>query len=382
MEMNMNNYRTKENIDQLVSREVERKFMPLFPDRLQSLRETSWPVEQFYLSHPSEPFSLRFREELKDGTLTYQAALKDTGTLTPEGIDRMEVTVDVSSHLYAAYRTAEVPIIRKLRAEPRPGITVDFYEDGSVQVESENPVQWQMFIEEYGDMFAETTPDTMSSNEYRAHISFRRMNEGKETLVPKNELKADDIVRDILNQQQPNRPSIVHIGGRSGSGKTTLVNELRQKLKSSWAQLDSVVLSTDDYHRGTKWLTAYNGGQQWTKWDEPIVYDTEAMAKDIHTLMRKQTIPRREIDWTVAEPTITGVIEPASVIIIEGIYATSPDITHPDDLTYEMTTSLATCIGRRLLRDLAMRPEFADPEKSLLYILTEAEPAYRKQFAR
>ena len=44
-----------------------------------------------------------------------------------------------------------------------------------------------------------------------------------------------------------------------------------------------------------------------------------------------------------------------------------------------MTTPLATCIGRRLLRDIAERPEFADPATSLGYMLSEAEPAYRAQ---
>jgi hypothetical protein len=47
-----------------------------------------------------------------------------------------------------------------------------------------------------------------------------------------------------------------------------------------------------------------------------------------------------------------------------------------------MATGLATCIGRRLLRDLRERPEFADPEISLRYMLSEAEPAYRAQRAR
>jgi uridine kinase len=81
----------------------------------------------------------------------------------------------------------------------------------------------------------------------------------------------------------------------------------------------------------------------------------------------------------VAEPVLTGTIEPTDVIIIEGIYAQAPEITKGSDLQYEMTTPLATCIGRRLLRDIAERPEFADPATSLGYMLSEAEPAYRAQ---
>ena len=79
------------------------------------------------------------------------------------------------------------------------------------------------------------------------------------------------------------------------------------------------------------------------------------------------------------EPVYEGIIAPSNVVIIEGIYALSPDITKQDELRYEMTTPLATCIGRRLLRDMRERPEFADPVKSLGYMLREAEPAYRRQ---
>lgn len=373
---------TKE-FEQKVPREIERKFVPLFPEMLDRYRSESLPIEQVYLSHPSEPFSLRLRETLAStGELRYDATLKDKGAITQDGLDRFEQTCEISEELYTYYKTAGTPIIRKLRAEPLPGVTIDYYEDGSIQVESENPHSWKQFVARHGDTFAEVTGDSSSTNDWKAHLGYRRANEGRETLTPRESLNPDDIVADILTQMHPMMPTVVHIGGRSGSGKTTLVQELRRKLASSWAELDSVIISTDDYHRGTSWLKAYNHGEPWTAWDAPIVYDTGAMAADITTLMRRQSIEKREIDWTTAEPVIAGTLEPAAVIIIEGIYATSPDITHPDDLQYEMPTGLATCIGRRLLRDLETRPEFADPEKSLRYMLSEAEPAYRAQRAR
>ena len=52
------------------------------PDTLSDMRERARPIEQFYLSHPSEPFSLRLREELNlSGKLEYSATLKDRGQL-------------------------------------------------------------------------------------------------------------------------------------------------------------------------------------------------------------------------------------------------------------------------------------------------------------
>ncbi|MEO5949221.1 MAG: hypothetical protein ABIP74_02370, partial [Candidatus Saccharimonas sp.] len=138
---------------------------------------------------------------------------------------------------------------------------------------------------------------------------------------------------------------------------------------------------TDDYHRGTSWLRDYNGGNDWTHWDAPIVYDTESMAADLTALKRGEQIVTHEMDWTIAEPRVAGTMSMPEILLIEGIYANSPRVTTPGDLVYEMTTPLATCIGRRLLRDLRERPEFADPAKSLLYMLSEAEPAYRAQLA-
>ena len=367
---------TKE-FEQRLPREVERKFMPIFPERLEKYRTSSQPIEQFYLSHPDESFCLRLREFIKDGELNYEATIKDTGTVGVNGLDRTEVTAPVSAELYNFYRSPGAPIVRKLRAEPRPGITIDYYDDGSVQVESENPSQWQAFVAEHGNIFAETTGDRAGNNEWRAHLNFRQANDGRETLSPQPELDPSNIVRDIQQQLMHERTVTVHIGGRSGSGKSTVVREVQARLNG--LGMSSTVLSTDDYHRGTSWLTKHNGGEPWTHWDEPIVYDTKTMDADLKCLQNGQTIRKREIDWTTAEPHFTATIEPSEVIIIEGIYALSSDITSSQGLSYEMTTPLATCIGRRLLRDMRERPEFADPIKSLGYMMAEAEPAYRRQ---
>lgn len=363
--------------EQNIAHEVERKFMPIFPEQMEDYRAEAWPVEQFYLSHPSEPFSLRMREELKGGELSYTATLKDTGKLTDGGIDRMEVDVPIAPELYQLYRTPDAPVLKKLRSEPMPGITIDYYEDGSVQIESESPVNWSEFVAKHGDLFVEITGDRAGNNEWKAHLSFRRANGGTETLRPPADLQPEDIVNDILVAGRPGVPTMAHIAGRSGSGKSTIVREVRDQLSA--LGVGSIVLSTDDYHRGNTWLVNYNGGEPWTKWDDAIVYDTATMAKDLAELQSGRPIWHRWIDFTDAEPKYDGVIQPAPVVIIEGIYAASPDITKQGDLMYEMTTPLATCVGRRLLRDLKERPQFADPHKSLAYMLYEAEPAYRKQ---
>ncbi|NCU37633.1 hypothetical protein EOL96_01025 [Candidatus Saccharibacteria bacterium] len=375
--MSVESMSINKEFEQKLSYEIEQKFLPIFPEGLEIYRSSGWPVEQFYLSHPSEDFSLRMREELKNGELTYEATLKDTGTVTGAGIARMEVTTPITPELYQLYRSPDTPILRKVRAEPLPGITVDYYEDGSVQVESESPANWLEFIRLHGDTFVEITGDRNSDNEWKAHLSFRRTHSGNETLKPSAELSPHSIVNDILVASRPDVPTKVHVAGRSGSGKSTIVREIKRELEG--LGIDSIVLSTDDYHRGNTWLTQYNDGEPWTKWDDAIVYDTAAMANDLAELHAGRPIWQRTIDFSVCEPKIAGVLQPTPVIIIEGIYAKSTDISSAERLGYEMTTPLATCVGRLLLRDLRERPQFADPAASLDYILREAEPSYRNQ---
>lgn len=372
--------RKSKEFEQIIHHETERKLLPVFPEHLMELRSEAVPLEQYYLSHLSEPFSLRFRETFREGVLSYEVTLKDTGELTSAGVKRIEVETTVPAELYTYYFDEHTtPVLRKLRSEPVPGVIVDFYDDNSLQVEAESPEGWAAFTARYGDNFVDIGDDRVGNNEWRAHLSFRRLHDGQEALVPESELTSQTIIDDILLRRSQGRPLIVHIGGRSGSGKSTVVREVCAALDAIGMTND--VVSTDDYHRGTSWLTHYNGGQTWTHWDDPIVYDTVAMAHDLAALTRGESIVRREIDWTVAEPRAMGAMTMPDVLLIEGIYANSPDISSDDDLVYEMTTPLATCIGRRLLRDIRERPEFADPEKSLLYMLSEAEPAYRAQLA-
>lgn len=297
---------TKE-FEQKVPREIERTFLPPFPEALEPYRTGSQPIEQYYLSHPSEPFTLRLHASLAGDELQFAATLSGIGMGAVDTIEGGEITVPLSAELYAFYRSPDTPL-------------------------------------------------------------------------PQPDLDPAAIVQDVLERMRQNKPAIVHIGGRSGSGKSTIVREVRAQLDA--LGLSSAVMSTDDYHRGNTWLVEYNGGEPWVHWDDPIVYDTGAMAEDLANLQSGATIYRREIDWNTVEPHFPGVITPSDVIVIEGIYARSPDITQPGSLHYEMTTPLATCIGRRLLRDLSERPEFANPVKSLGYMLTETEPTYRTQQVR
>ena len=159
--------------------ETERKFMAIFPEKLTDLRKEAEPIEQFYLSHPDEPFSLRLRSTLNrdTGELQYEATLKDNGIQSNDGLRRLEVTTEISPELYEYYRNNETPIIRKLRAEPLPGVVIDFFEnDGLVQAELEDDGPLQEFIDQFGNTFMEVTGGATATSEWQAekHCRFSR----------------------------------------------------------------------------------------------------------------------------------------------------------------------------------------------------------------
>ncbi|MGE5327803.1 MAG: hypothetical protein ACM3KH_00545 [Thiobacillus sp.] len=353
-------------------REVERKFQPIHPQLLEHFRTLSRPVEQFYLSNPNEPFSLRMREELdEDGNPIYTTTLKDRGTLSHNGLDRLEVETEISSDLYQLYKSPNSPCIKKLRTKINEHVSIDYYEDGDIQVESEDPNAWLQFCGHFGECFSDITNDTIANNELRA-------NRGESQKLTTPELNPDDIVAEILSKLDEGDKCIVRICGRSGSGKSTLARQVQQILNNELF-IRSDIISSDDYNRGTSWLKAYNNDQDWTEWDHPVVYDTHTMGCDIQKLCDGQIIPRRIFDFMTQEPSTVGNIAPVPVIIIEGIYALSRDLDNLDSLKYEMPTPLATCVGRRIIRDMQERPNFGNPATNLKYLLEQAEPMYRQQ---
>lgn len=375
---------SNKEFEQQPNREVERKLLPLFPEKLEFMRQFAVPIEQMYLSHPSEEYNLRLRQTEKDGEAVFKATLKDAGKVTASGLDRLEIETEISEETYEFYRSPENPVIRKLRANVGDGVTVDWFEDGYIHVESENPRDWHEFTNRYNidpSHFMDISGDKQADNEWRAHYLYRKANNGSEALLPKPELNLDGIVGSLLRGRRQG-VNVVRINGRSGSGKSTTVRNLQDHLHS--VGLTTAVLSTDDYNRGKKYLDDLVGGQ-WTDWDHPYTYDTTEASKDIERLLHGTAIGRQRFDFETQEPTIDGVIEPADIIIVEGIYTKAPEIVRLAPLALTVPTPLATSIGRRLKRDFdtesRANTSLPTPQHTLRYILEKAEPTYRAQTA-
>ncbi len=373
--------------EQKPNHETEQKFIPVFPDQFHEWREQSRPIEQLYLSHPNEEFGLRLRESFdSDGTARYTATLKNRGRLTENGLERIEVETEISESTYTFYRAKEqYPVLRKLRSSPVTNIDIDFYENGDVVVESEHPMSLVAFLDRHPHHLVERTGDKSVDNEHRAHFEYRRTHKGSEALpLPETLDETLDLARKIYPYHIANKTVIATVAGRSGSGKSTLIREVSRELSNTIPNI--ITLSTDDYHVGKGWLDRYNGGIPWTDWHAEIVYDLDALQEDLEALKKGEPIAARRFNFQTQEPEIIGEITPnneRTLILVEGIYAGSKKFERAAHVRHEVSTPLATCIGRRLMRDVfngeRINDSLADPGAILRYMLENAEPAYRAQ---
>lgn len=363
--------------------ETERKFALLDGHdaaKYAHMREKALPIRQIYLSHYEETYSLRVREKTDEtGQTTYTATLKDKGTVTPNGLERMEIETEISAEAFHHYDRQHIyPDIHKLRYSPEPGIDYDFlsiFSDNDMRLEIENPERIDEIMINHADA-VEVTDHRLGSNEFLAHLLFRRVFGDDEPLRPRPDLRPADAIRDIKEQLAAGNTPIVKVYGRSGSGKSTFVREVAEGLGTP-----SIVLSTDDYNHGKTYLDAITG-DVWTDFESPDTYDTALMADDLARLLRGESVNGRTFDFVSQEPVMTDIIMPTPVIFIEGIHANSPDFDRFDTLAYELPTSAAESAARRILREFSGERDqsaFPTPESLLRYIIEKVEPSYQSR---
>ena len=379
--MKVNHETRLSSIDQKISEEIEKKFMPKSPNMFREFREKSCPIEQFYLSHPSEPWSLRLREIAKPEGIFYSAALKSRSASSEVLLrDEIETPIDESAYrLYA--RNPAFPRLHKLRAELYPGVTIDWVEGCDAPIIEAEGEEAMAAVKEHGDDLEDITERRSAQNETIAHLLFQAKH-GEGALVPQENLNSYAMVQEI-RRNLGESPIIVGLSGRSGSGKSTLASEIARLLGGH--DISSLVLSTDDYNRGKSWLCQEFEVETWQNWDDPAVYDCETLAKELELLLAKaQPIRKRQFDFTSEEPIILDEAHPsAQVIILEGLFAHSPHFEKLKTLSYCLPTPLATSIGRRIYRDINSRgnASFGSAEDILRYQLEVVEPSYQKAVA-
>ncbi len=142
----------------------------------------------------------------------------------------------------------------------------------------------------------------------------------------------------------------IGICGASGSGKSTLANSLKEKLGDR-----CYVLQQDCYYRDHGHLPFEERTQ--INYDEPGVFDHDALLADVQALLAGQSITRKGYDYANHRRADTDeLIAPPDVLILEGIHCFhDPRLLALMYLKLYMNVDADICLLRRIERDILER---------------------------
>lgn len=359
--------------------ESECKLTPIDASQLEYLARDGVPIEQLYLSHPNDEFSLRLRAQATPNGTEYSATLKDRGEVADGYLNRLEIETPISQSAYEYYAAnPSYPRLKKRRARIGEHTTVDFI-DGfySPVVEVESPDK----TSELPDVgYIDHTGDSALLAENIAHsLSYGEDGWNPEIAETVTEMAAK-IADEFAVYYRAGLPFVaIGLSGMSGSGKSTVAKAVQELMRERYGEeFEPVIISTDDYHRGHKWLEATYGAP-WTNWDDPRVYNTAQMAEDLKSFATGEPLLRRHFDFISEEVVVDEVVEPKPFVLIEGLFADSRDLRDVRCAHFGMPVSPATSIGRdlrRLVIEGRANGVFGSPEARLRYQLETALPTY------
>lgn len=378
--MNIETRINQNEFEQNAYQEIEKKFVPKNAELFEQWRSSAVDITQMYLSNPEDEYSLRLRRTVDlDDNEKYSATIKSRGNVSSRGLERLEVETPISEETFMRYfETNKYPVLFKKRAAVGDGVTIDWIEGSDTPlIEVENigiNEQASEFLSSFESELIDRTGELDVDNESLAHeLSGRHLERQQTTSIEK-------IMDHIVGYKMMGIDKLViALGGRSGSGKSTLGRELFEAIQTHPMLSETpAFFSTDDYHRGKKYLEETYGAP-WTNWEDARVYDTESAAADVKKLHNGIAVQKRRFDFEKEEVVYESTIEPASIVIVEGIHASSEDLAAENTLYYEVKTPLSTSLGRDLTRLMTTnRPSgsIATPESRLQYILEIGEPTY------
>ena len=369
-----------EKLKKLERQEIERKFVALDSSIFDQYRPAASRITQLYLSHPEDEYSLRLRQTIApDGETSFTATLKDRGTITSEGLRRMEIETPINEAAFKHYMGQDHPRLHKERAELCEGVSIDWTLGSDTPIiEVENADLQEsatQFLSLFSNDLLERTGHSDVDNESLAHTIF----EGSHEQSP--EVSVEQIIEDIIAYRSAGTSQVViGIGGRSGSGKSTLARQL-QAAVATHPELGETanLVSTDDYHVGKNYLESTYGAP-WTNWEDARVYNTALLASDIAKWRAGEPIVQRYFDFTTEEPVFGETLPASNILIVEGIHAGSNHLASQRQMFYEVATPLSVSLGRDLKRLLATdrsQAAMKSPEERLRYILEIGEPTYQ-----
>ncbi len=146
---------------------------------------------------------------------------------------------------------------------------------------------------------------------------------------------------------------IIAIVGGSGSGKTTLNNELRKRFPSS------STLLVDMYYKDNTALPMEERVK--LNYDDPERFDAKLFSSHLKDLKKGKGVNMPIYDFATHNRTKeTSYIEPADIIIVDGIMSMWLAKKEQFDYVIFVDADPDTRLGRRLLRDVKERGRTPD----------------------
>ena len=147
----------------------------------------------------------------------------------------------------------------------------------------------------------------------------------------------------------------IGICGASGSGKSTLAESLASALGNH-----ALVLQQDCYYKDHSHLPFEERCKQ--NYDEPGIFDHDALLADVQSLMNGQPITRKGYDYAGHKRADTDeIITPPDVLILEGIHCFHDKrLLELMYLKLYMNVDADICLLRRIERDINERGRSID----------------------
>lgn len=145
---------------------------------------------------------------------------------------------------------------------------------------------------------------------------------------------------------------IIGIAGGTGSGKTTVVRKLKTLLNAE----DVVVIPQDSYYKDSSHLTPEEKAKN--NFDHPNSVDFDLLIKDLKELKAGKSIEQPVYSYITCTRSTTETVhvEPASIIIVEGILIfTNEELRKMFDILIFVDADADDRLGRVIQRDIEER---------------------------
>ncbi|OQA44211.1 MAG: Uridine kinase [Parcubacteria group bacterium ADurb.Bin305] len=370
--------------EQPTNLEIERKFLiKALPVDLDKYPKEE--IAQGYLAISEDGNEIRLRKTNDQHFLT----IKSQGADIRKNI---EITPEQFKALWPQIINNGINKTRYLIPYQSKTIYLDFYKEGlegliTAEVKFSNEEEMKNF--ELPDWFSEEisyNPNYKNRNlsakglpqeyqEYLNKFSSTSKEPMKENLgIPEYELAPgiNKLVNSIREKLINQKPVIVEIAGGSASGKTTLVaSRVKEIFKGR-----SLIISMDDYYRGQKFMEDEVRQGHILNWDQPEALNLELLKTHLQALQQNKKIEKPVYNFKTAEAETTEIIEPKSVIILEGLFALDDTLKDQGDVKVFVDIGPHGRFLRRLLRDIERTGQA--PKDILKYFAQIVEPMHEK----